>query len=225
MSNLNNRKILTYSDLSKIKADENKEDLISLKNNYPGIQCKYEKDDMLPIVGDDIFVRETVAEKLHAANVFLGKEHPGYILKIVYGYRHPIIQNDYFNKRKNILSQENLSLSNKELDELTHSFVAVPDVAGHIVGGAVDVTITTTTRDLDMGTKIADFSDQEKIKTFAKNISLSQKNNRKLLHDIMIAQNFAPFYGEWWHFSYGDKEWAAFYNKKTSLYSPISFKK
>ncbi|MDR3125675.1 MAG: hypothetical protein LBU20_01195 [Candidatus Nomurabacteria bacterium] len=27
----------------------------------------------------------------------------------------------------------------------------------------------------------------------------------------MMSQGFAPYDGEWWHFSYGDREWAAWY--------------
>lgn len=35
-----------------------------------------------------------------------------------------------------------------------------------------------------------------------------QKENRFLLQDLMLLVGFAPYYGEWWHFSYGDREWA-----------------
>ena len=94
-----------------------------------------------------------------------------------------------------------------------------------MVGGAIDLTITSSQGDLDMGTMIGDFTDSDKIKTFAKNISQAQKENRQLLHDLMLKENFAPFYGEWWHFSYGDKEWAAFYGHQKSLYSILDFKK
>jgi D-alanyl-D-alanine dipeptidase len=30
--------------------------------------------------------------------------------------------------------------------------------------------------------------------------------NRKLLRHIMQSSGFAPYDGEWWHFSYGDRE-------------------
>lgn len=117
------------------------------------------------------------------------------------------------------------SLSNEELDSLTHNFIAAPSVAGHPTGGAVDVTIVDSFgNELDMGTKIADFKNPEKIKTFAKGLSKEQKKNRLLLHNILVREGFAPFYGEWWHFSYGDREWACFYKKKKTLYSPIKFK-
>ena len=48
-----------------------------------------------------------------------------------------------------------------------------------------------------------------------------QRSNRGLLQDAMVAAGFAPFYGEWWHFSYGDREWAAFYYRPAALYGPV----
>ena len=59
--------------------------------------------------------------------------------------------------------------------------------------------------------------------TYAKGLTDEQIKNRKMLHDLMVEEGFAPFYGEWWHFSYGDREWAAFYDKET-LYAPIDFR-
>jgi len=218
------KQILTYYDLAKIEAGENDEKLVSLNELAPDIVCQYEKKDMLDYVGDEIFVRQTVADMLAQASEILKKENQDYSLKLVYGYRHPEIQQAYFEKRKKEIESQD-ALSGDELYAKAHLFVAAPDVAGHIVGGAVDITIVGSRGDLDMGTKIADFSDEEKIQTFYENISEEQKKNRMLLHDIMVKVGFAPFYGEWWHFSYGDKEWAAFYKHKQSLYSPINFKK
>jgi D-alanyl-D-alanine dipeptidase len=128
--------------------------------------------------------------------------------------------------KKNVISFEgNIHFLLKKNYNPTHNFVAVPSVAGHPTGGAVDATIVDAQgKELDMGTKIGDFSDPEKIKTFSKKISKKQLKNRLLLHEVMVKEGFAPFYGEWWHFSYGDREWACFYGKKRSIYSPIEFK-
>ena len=155
----------------------------------------------------------------------LQSKFPGFQLKIVYGYRHPKIQEEYFLKQKELLRKIYISASEKELDELTHSFVAVPSIAGHSTGGAIDLTITTPNGDLDMGTKIADFSNPLLIKTFSNQATDLQLSNRKLLHDLMVEQNFAPFYGEWWHFSFGDKEWAWFYDQPNAIFDQIELRK
>jgi len=211
------------SDLLKISSNENNEDFLIINNITSNIICKYEKIDMSKFLGNNIIVRNTVAAKLVKISNKLIEKFPNYKLKIVYGYRHPCIQIDYFNRRKSEIKKNNPNDTEDELNEKTHMFVADPRVAGHPTGGAVDITITTPTGDLDMGTRIADFSDEDKIQTFSSSITLEQANNRKLLHDLMVEDEFAPFYGEWWHFSYGDLEWASFYNHKSSLYSQIEF--
>lgn len=219
--NLNSKRILTYDDLIQAASGDSKEPLVSVQKYSPSILAVYDKPDMLAYTGDTILVRDSVAKKLAAVNDFL-EENASLRLKVVYGYRHPEVQEKYFYNRKAELQKGNPSLDDDSLNRLTHNFVAVPDVAGHPTGGAVDLTIVDTTgKELNMGNVIADYTDPEIIKTYATTNS-SQIVNRKVLHDAMIAQGFAPFYGEWWHFSYGDREWAAFYNKKEAPYSAIN---
>lgn len=176
---------------------------------------------MLSLTGDIIYVRDTIAKKL--ARVESALKELGFRLKIVYGYRHPSIQQKYFDDRRAALALQYPEAVGVDLDKHTHNFVAVPSIAGHPAGAAVDVTLLDINGDeADMGTAIADYSDEDMIKTFATGLSVEQVDSRQLLHDIMIKEGFAPFYGEWWHFSYGDREWAAFYNKK-ALYGAIDF--
>ena len=94
-------------------------------------------------------------------------------------------------------------------------------MAGHPTGEAIDLTITCDGKEVDMGGKIADFSVPELLPTYSQQITIEQSNWRIFLHDLMVAEGFAPFYGEWWHFSYGDREWAVFYEHPAAIYSPI----
>lgn len=214
--------ILTYDDLRGIQEGEVAEPLVDVRTYNSAIVAEYEKQDMRAYTGDTIYVRDSVARKLGTIQQEL--EAASLRLRVVYGYRHPAVQQKYFDTRRSELAIENLGLSDEELDSLTHNFVAVPSVAGHPTGGAVDLTlIDSTGTPIDMGTAIADYSDPEKMKTFAPTTTAIQMTNRKILLDAMLKESFAPFYGEWWHFSYGDREWATFYDKKESLYSPILF--
>jgi D-alanyl-D-alanine dipeptidase len=63
---------------------------------------------------------------------------------------------------------------------------------------------------------------EDVMKTFSKRITPQQIANRMFIHDAMLAEGFAPFYGAWWHFMYGDREWAAFVGEKTALYAPVT---
>lgn len=218
------RKIITYQDLITISAKQSNEPLVEVCRYDSSIIAQYEKRDMFPYTRTSIFVRDTVAKKLAKAHTAL-KSCGDFRFRVVYGYRHPKIQQKYFEQKRAELKKLHPSFNNKKLDSLTHNFIAVPSVAGHPTGGAIDLTIVDAKeKELNMGTKIADFKDAEKIKTFAKGLSKKQKSNRLLLHNILVKENFAPFYGEWWHFSYGDREWACFYGKKQSIYSPVNLK-
>lgn len=219
---LNSRKILTYDDVVKFPGGNSIEPLVDLRKYDHSIVDKYIKHDMLSYTGDVMYVRDSLAKKLASINASL--KPMGYHLNVAYGYRHPDIQKEYFIKRRDAIRLQFPTYSDNELDRYTHNFVAVPDIAGHPAGAAVDVTIVTAEGDeLDMGTGIAEYHDPNKIKTFAIGLTTDQVRNRTLLHDLMINEGFAPFYGEWWHFSYGDREWAAFYNKK-ALFSAIDFR-
>lgn len=222
-NNLDSKKILSYDDLVVIAQGNSNEPLVSVQKYSSSIVATYNKLDMKVYAGDTILVRDSVAKKLAAVNKSLMTTND-VVLKVVYGYRHPDVQKQYFYNRKVELHKENPSpsISETELVRLTHSFVAVPSVAGHPTGGAVDVTVVDKYgKDLDFGNIIADYTNPEVIKTFA-DVPKEQSENRTMLHNAMVSQGFAPFYGEWWHFSYGDREWAAFYNKKTALYSAIN---
>ncbi|MDP3989216.1 MAG: M15 family metallopeptidase [bacterium] len=214
----------TYKELQRISAGESKEELIDVRTYNKQIIAHYEDSDMRPYLGDFIFVREKVAKKLGEVQQFLSERY-GYNLCIIDGYRHPDVQKSYFEERRAILSQSNPNLTPTELDQATHIFIAVPSIAGHPTGGAVDLTLMNKNGSpLDMGMRVADFNNAKKMATFAGGLTNRQKKNRKILLDAMIKMDFAPFYGEWWHFSYGDREWAWQKRKKQAIYGPTDLK-
>lgn len=142
-------------------------------------------------------------------------------LLVVEGYRSLTYQEAYFLKELRNQLEEKPSWTLEAILEQTHQFVALPSVAGHPTGGAIDLIIICDGKEVDMGGKIADFSVPELLPTYSQQITIEQSNWRIFLHDLMVAEGFAPFYGEWWHFSYGDREWAAFYEQPAAIYSPI----
>ena len=110
-----------------------------------------------------------------------------------------------------------------EMLEYIHEKIAVPEVAGHPTGGAVDIAIFDEESNaiIDFGSQILDW-DTEKCYYINDKISEEAKENRELLRNIMTEEGFAPYDGEWWHFSYGDKEWAFYYNQDKALYNQVS---
>lgn len=86
-------------------------------------------------------------------------------------------------------------------------------MGGHETGGAVDVALCDDNGEMfDYGTKYHEFNDM----TFTKNHKLTpvQRKNRRRLVRMMRSYGFVNFPAEWWHFSYGDRSWAAYKGKR-----------
>lgn len=213
---MQNNKILSTVDLQAIIVEDKGEPLVNLASQ--GIICDYRRDDALV---RSVFVRQTVAYKLQKVQERLNQFDSRMHLLVVEGYRSPFYQEGYFLQQMLIEFQRDPSLPFSQLIEAVHQYVALPSVAGHPTGGAVDLTIAFEGQEIDMGGQIADFSTPEKLPTFSSLVTSEQAERRLLLHKNMLAEGFAPFYGEWWHFSYGDREWAALYETPKALYGPL----
>lgn len=211
-------KIATYKDVKSIDCIDNGDRFVALDNYniLSGHKYVVSPDDMKDFFNGKIIVREMVAKKITMANEVLGKINPNLVLFVSYGYRTLEIQRRRFNEEYDKCDS---NISQEERIEFTHTKIAVPGVAGHPTGGAVDITIYDCVEDyfLDMGCEISDFSSSKYV-TYAPGLLEEHKRNRQILHDVMVEQGFCHYFGEWWHFCYGDKEWAFFYDKKVALY-------
>lgn len=217
-------KFTKYNDLKEIAVVDCNEPLIEL-GIKDGILAEYQPQlsDMKKFKKNQILVRRGVRGRLILAQEILKRKCSNFdfVLLVTYGHRLPKIQEKYF---KEITGNLKKKYQNKDnLYEAAHRFIAVPEVAGHPTGGAVDVTILDkkTRKTLDMGTKIYDFKTKD-IYTFSPFISKEQKKNRLLLRKCILRAGFAPFDGEWWHFSFGDKEWAYYYKKDFAIYGTVN---
>jgi zinc D-Ala-D-Ala dipeptidase len=85
---------------------------------------------------------------------------------------------------------------------------------------SISLQIYRNGEELNMGCSYLEF-ESDRLHVFCDGLSEEQRNNRMLLRKVMMESGFAPFNGEWWHFSYGDKEWAAFWNKPHALFDVI----
>ncbi|MBI2984608.1 MAG: D-alanyl-D-alanine carboxypeptidase family protein [Candidatus Kerfeldbacteria bacterium] len=215
--------ILHLRDTSKVPTQENGESMVRLPADI--LRLQYAKTDMVPLLGHDMFVRRRVAEKLIAIQRRLEAQDSPYQLHIVYAYRAPAVQARYFQRALNQVQSANQSLPLEEQIELAHSMAAHPKVAGHPTGGAVDITLWNRGPQLpvDMGSDIAEYGDPAY--TYYPHLTNERQKHRQYLQDLMVAEQFAPFLGEWWHFSYGDKEWAAYYRQPAARYGPLELER
>jgi len=213
-----------YQDLLTVKSYDkmsNKEDFVFLPLEDEFLIGRYQERCNMSQYGKQIPIRKSVYCKLREAAKKLKKVNPNYKLIVVYGFRALEMQEEYFyeiyNKVKDKFQDE------LEMYEYIHEKIAVPSVAGHPTGGAVDIGIFDETSNsiIDFGSEILDW-DTERCYYVNNEISDSAKENRKLLRTLLVNEGFAPYDGEWWHFSYGDKEWAFYYKKEKALYNQVS---
>lgn len=216
------------SELVNIKIKECNQELIYLpdvlKDNVEFRFPKYlSKDsDNNTLKNTCFFGRKEIAEKLDAISKELLSFNKDASLVITNVYRPLKVQEENFKKIFNDIKIKFPLLSKDEQIEKAHLMVAYPSVAGHTTGGAVDLTIKIGDTLLDMGCEIGDFSKEEYLQVRNPLITEDQFENRLILRKLMIKYDFAPFNGEWWHFSFGDREWAKIYNKEYAIYDAVN---
>ena len=218
--------LVRYQDLIKIN-EVNKvtmnQKFVSIPTNSNKVIGRYVTDlnelEYSPIIK----VRKQVLKKLNIADSLLKEVNSNYQLMVVYGYRSMEKQVKYFNEQ--IKKYQNKFKDKLELYEFVHEKIAVPEVSGHPTGGAVDVVIYDMKNEkiIDFGTKVHDFNEFKSYIYYPK-VKGYEYNNRILLRKVMMKAGFAPYDGEWWHFSYGDREWAFYYNKNKYLYPEVNSK-
>jgi zinc D-Ala-D-Ala dipeptidase len=193
--------VVKYKNLINVKVIDNGEKLVKFQN---------------------YLLRQTVVEKLKQVEKQLQLINPNYSTQIQSGFRDMSRQISMFKQQLSIISKKCFYPNSVELYEKVHQYVAVPSVAGHPTGGAVDLLIIdkNTNNAIDFGSDYLNFNDSN-IKYFSKSINKESRSNRKLLRQIMMQNEFAPFDGEWWHFSYGDREWAFYYKKESAIYKQL----
>jgi len=222
-------KVVPYKALLDIQKCENNEPFVmgNAFSNAILLGSEAQKDGRLyPEYPDIIWLlRENAAMKLALAANFIVSKNPFLRLKLCEGYRRLEVQIRIFNDHLEKLRASGRVFENEEeLFEVAHQLVAVPRLAGHPTGGAVDVTLfdLRMEENRDMGTVIYDFSPRSvEISWKAQNLTSMQQASRQLLFDAMTQAGFAPYWGEWWHYSFGELEWAAYYGYAETFYSQV----
>jgi zinc D-Ala-D-Ala dipeptidase len=153
-------------------------------------------------------VRLSVADRLVAAQTQLPR---GLRLLVVEGLRPYALQERYFAQ-----SCAGLRAAHPEWDEErawieAAKYVSPPQVAPHVTGGAVDLTLCTDGGlEIPMGTQVnaTPPESDEACYTAFTGISEEARGNRHKLGGAMASAGFVNYPTEWWHWSYGDRYWA-----------------
>lgn len=213
--------IIPSNVLRAIEIKESGEKLVDLRIECPQIAFKIAEylnvDGLRPAEYEEAhFARETIAEMLNMAQIRLPK---GVKLIIRCAYRTPEVQARQYKKDYKDLKAENPTWGKARLDTEIEKRTAPVDVAHHCAGSAIDLSISDEEgNQFDMGTKLGEFN----IRTYTHSSEISSESrvNRHILIDAMENVGFINFPAEWWHWSYGDREWA-YHNNQESFYGMI----
>lgn len=91
----------------------------------------------------------------------------------------------------------------------------------HTTGGAVDITLSWNGKALALGTEFDDFDVKSAVDFYEKGADTKVKILRRVLANAMRSSGFAPYWSEWWHWSFGDDMWG-WINGKNALYDVVA---
>ena len=177
------------------------------------------------------FARREVAEMLYKAADMLPA---GYRFRLWDVWRPFALQKELFESYSEKITKEfHLEeLSEEERVAEISKFVANPKPdrvypPAHTTGAAIDLTIVGPDgKELEFGTEFDAFTDKTKAAYYETQEAAGEpdadviRKNRRLLYNIMIDAGFTNLPSEWWHFEYGDKNWA-YTTKQPALYDGI----
>ena len=194
--------------------------------------CPLDVKMMYPLLGfknavKGCYLRKTVYELLLKAQANLPK---GYRLRIWDAWRPLALQKELYEVyRQDLISTFKLStLPKNEQDNIISKYIAIPSEnpdlpPAHTTGGAVDLTlIDENGNELDMGTGFDDFSDKAATDYFegCEFNGSEVRKNRQILKSAMEGAGFTNLPSEWWHYDYGNENWAK-YSKNKAIYKGV----
>ncbi|WP_246855637.1 M15 family metallopeptidase [Nocardioides xinjiangensis] len=166
-------------------------------------------------------VRLGLADRLAAAQLALPA---GVRVRVVEGHRSVADQRAIIAAYAAEVCAAHPGISPADLHRLTSRFVSPVEVAPHVAGAAVDLTLVDACgHELDMGTPIDATPEQSAGACYsaATGISADARANRDLLSRALTGAGLVNYPTEWWHWSHGDRYWALATGAEAASYGPV----
>lgn len=147
----------------------------------------------------------------------------GIRLLIIEGHRPASLQRHYFDGYRSELHEAHPHWSTGRLDAEASKHVSPPEVAPHPCGAAVDLTLWADGAELDLGTPVnaTPSTSANACFTDARNVTDQARHHREVLGAALSSAGLVNYPPEWWHWSYGDRYWAAATGAPTAHYAPL----
>lgn len=180
-------------------------------------------ESLVPVLmGAPTLLRSSVALRLaHAATLLPA----GVAFHVVEGYRPPTRQAEIIAAYEAELREHYGELDGVRRAELSSRFVAPLDVAPHVAGAAIDLTLVDGDGTLlDLGTPVDATPEASNGACYFDSdlISADARELRRVLASALERAGFVNYPTEWWHWSYGDRYWALVSGRSHALYGPVA---
>lgn len=184
------------------------------------------------------YLRQTVLDRLIAAQTLLQSSRPGWKIQVFDAYRPIAVQQfmvDYtfqeLVQAQNLKAEQLTEPQRQEILAQVYEFWAVPNPdpampPPHSTGAAIDVTLVNEVgQPVDMGSPIDEVSPRSYPNYFADRPEAAAQTchrHRQLLNQVMTENGFQRHPNEWWHFCCGDQMWAWLTNQQNPATQAIS---
>jgi zinc D-Ala-D-Ala dipeptidase len=207
--------LLSDQKIIDIPVVECGEDLVDVRE-LPQLALDLRKQDA---AGAWARLRAGVAERLLQAQAALPT---GLRLLIIEGHRPAVLQQHYFDSHRAELSRAHPDWQTDQVFTEASMHVSPPAVAPHPCGAAVDLTLTKDGIELDLGSPVNATPEASAGACFtaAENISDEARGLRQVLGSALLGAGLINYPPEWWHWSFGDRYWAAVTDAPNAIYAP-----
>lgn len=143
-------------------------------------------------------------------------------LLVIEGHRPLALQQHYFDEYRAELAGTHPGWTPEVMDAEASKHVSPPAVAPHPCGAAVDLTLLRDGKELDLGTRVNATPEESENACFtdAGNIPDTARVWRRVLSEALSGAGLVNYPPEWWHWSYGDRYWAAATGAPHAIYTP-----
>ncbi|MFA6528153.1 MAG: M15 family metallopeptidase [Candidatus Gracilibacteria bacterium] len=208
---------MTLIEYTSVRIRENRDPLVNLAVFNFILEPKYFQKGLAE--DSKMFIRREVGSKLER----IQEKLKGYRFKIWDGHRSRVVQNNIYKKYWEELAKRNPGWNEKMLKLETGKFVSPANnperIPPHATGGSIDLTLVDKEgNELKMGTEFDAFGPNAN--PFA-DISPEVTENRKILREAMLEEDFTMDKDEWWHFDYGNQSWALNKGRPFAIYGEV----
>ena len=167
-----------------------------------------------------LHARLQIVEKL----IRIQTQLDGHRFRIWDPWRSRVVQGNIYQKLWDELAAEHPDWGEERLRVEVGKFITAANnpnrIPPHATGGAIDLTLVGPDgKELDMGTKFDHFGPEAASMYYEEaGRDTTIRDNRRLLREDMLSEDFRHDDDEWWHYDFGNQLWASAKGKSFAIY-------